>query len=242
MASRRLTALLAGLVLATASCSASAGRPAAVATPLPQGGEPVTLDPARFTTRIDNPWFPMVPGTRWEYREGRTHVVVTVTHRTRKVAGVTARVVHDVDSRGGKLIEDTKDWYAQDADGNVWYLGEDTKEYRNGKVHTTEGSWEAGVDGAQAGVIMPARPHVGLRYRQEYYEGHAEDAARVLSLNKRVRVPTGSYRGVLQTLDYTLLQPGGGEHKHYARGVGPVLTTSSSGRVSEQLVRFKAGS
>jgi hypothetical protein len=241
MPPRPLTAPLLAAVLIASACGSAAGRPAAVADGLPQGGEPVTLDPANFTTKIDNPWFPMSPGTRWEYREGPTRVVVTVTHRTRTVAGVTALVVHDVDRRGGTLIEDTKDWYAQDDEGNVWYLGEDTKEFRNGKVETAEGSWEAGVDGAQAGVIMPARPRVGLRYRQEYYKGHAEDAARVLGLHKKVAVPFRSFGDVLQTLDYSLLQPRAGEHKHYARGVGPVLTTSSSGRVREQLVRFKAG-
>jgi hypothetical protein len=238
---RPLTLPLVAAALVASACGAAAGRPAGVADDLPQGSEPVTLDPAKFTTRIDNPWFPMTPGARWEYREGKTRVVVTVTHRTREVAGVTARVIHDVDRRGGRLIEDTKDWYAQDAEGNVWYLGEDTKEYRNGKVHTTEGSWEAGVDGAMAGVIMPAHPRVGLSYRQEYYKGHAEDAARILSLDRRVRVPVGSYRNVVETLDYTPLNPRLREHKFYARHVGPVLAKSGSSRVSEQLVRFEPG-
>jgi hypothetical protein len=230
------------LVLLTAACGADAvPERAVVAAQLPQGDERVTLDPADFTTRIDNRWWPMAPGSRWVYREGRERVVVTVTHRTRKVAGVTARVIHDVVTRSGALVEDTWDWYAQDGEGNVWYLGEDTREYKDGKVTTTEGSWEAGVDGAQPGVIMPARPRVGVRYRQEYYAGHAEDAARVLRLDERVRVPFGRFSGVLQTLDYTPLQPNAREHKHYAKGVGPVLTTSASGRVREQLLRFKAG-
>jgi hypothetical protein len=244
MPPRPLIVPLLAAVLAAACGDAAVRqvRPQAGTDPLPKNGEPVKLDPAEFTTRIDNPYFPMAPGTRWEYREGSTHVVVDVTHQTRKVAGITARVVHDVDRRGGRLVEDTRDWYAQDAHGNVWYLGEDTKEYRNGKVHTIEGSWEAGVDGAQAGVIMPARPRVGMDYRQEYYKGHAEDAARILSLHRRVKVPVGRFANVLETLDYTPLEPRVSERKHYAKGIGPVLSISKVGHVSEVLVRFKAGS
>jgi hypothetical protein len=139
-------------------------------------------------------------------------------------------VIHDVATRNGALVEDTLDWYAQDRAGNIWYLGEDTKEYQNGKVSTTAGSWEAGVDGAQAGVIMPADPHAGMGYRQEYYAGKAEDAARVLSLDARVTVSAGRFAGVLKTLDYTRLEPKAREHKYYAKGVGPVLATSASGR------------
>ena len=130
----------------------------------PQGSEPVKLDPADFTTRIDNRYWPMTPGTRWVYREdgenGRSQrVTVTVLHRTEKVAaGIRARVVHDVVRQGGRLVEDTYDWYAQDRERTIWYLGEDTSEHAAGGGSTREGSWEAGVDGAQAGVIMPAHP------------------------------------------------------------------------------------
>ncbi len=144
---------------------------------LPQGGERVTLDPADFTTRITNPYWPMRVGSRWVYRETdsegtRQKVVVTVTPRTKLIAnGVRARVVRDVVTEKGVPVEVTDDWYAQDRAGNVWYLGEATTEYEDGKPVSTEGSFEAGVDGAEAGVIMPARPRPGLRYRQEYYEG-----------------------------------------------------------------------
>ena len=160
----------------------------AIAAALPHGSEPVNLDPADFTTKIDNAYWPMRPGSRWVYREtdsagARQRVVVTVTRRTKLIAnGITARVVHDVVTEDGKPVEVTDDWYAQDKAGNIWYLGEDTTEYENGKPVSKHGSFEAGVDGAQPGVIMPARPRVGMRYRQEYYKGHAEDRARIFSI------------------------------------------------------------
>jgi hypothetical protein len=211
---------------------------------LPQGGERVTLDPGDFTTRIDNRYWPMRSGSRWVYRErgenGRTQrITVTVTHRTRKVAGVRARIVHDVVTQGGKLVEETWDWYAQDRAGNIWYLGEDTTEHQDGET-TREGSWEAGVDGAQAGVIMPARPRVGLRYRQEYYAGHAEDRAEVASLHGRARVPYGRFEDVLVTRDSNPLSRGPAEHKYYAVGIGPVLGVSGGGS-REALVSFHKG-
>lgn len=214
---------------------------------LPQGAEPVELDPSRFSTRIDNPYWPMAPGSRWSYREtdraGKAQrVEVTVTSRTRRIAGIEARVVHDVVTEGGRSVEVTDDWYAQDEAGNVWYLGEDTKEYEGGKVVSTAGSWEAGVDGAQAGVIVPAHPRPGLSYRQEHYAGEAEDAARVLSLDEQVEVPFGHFTGVLMTKDFTPLEPKVLEHKFYARGVGPVLTDAvSGGGGREELLRFSAG-
>ena len=215
---------------------------------LPQGREPVKLDRAEFSTRIDNPYWPMTPGSRWVYREtggeGAPHrVVVTVTHETKRVAaGVVARVVHDRVTQAGELVEDTRDWYAQDADGNVWYLGEATKEYEGGRVTSTKGSWEAGVDGAQAGVIMPARPRVGMTYRQEYRAGDAEDRGRVLALDERAEVPAGPFDRVLMTRDWTPLEPDVVEHKFYARGTGPVLTLDiSGGSGREELLRFTPG-
>jgi hypothetical protein len=150
-------------------------------------------------------------------------------------------VVHDDVSADGKVIEDTYDWYAQDRWGNVWYLGEDTKEFDNGKV-STEGSWEAGVDGAQAGVVVPANPEVGLAYRQEYYAGEAEDAGEVLSLTEQANVPFGSYQDVLKTKDWTPLEPHVVENKFYAQGIGPVLALQVSGGASrEVLLSFEPG-
>ena len=201
---------------------------------LPQGADPVELDQGDFTTEIDNPYWPMRPGVRWIYREtgpdgAEQRVVVAVTNETREVMGIEARVVHDSVTEGGALVEDTFDWYAQDADGNVWYLGEDTKEYEDGEVVTTAGSWEAGSDGALPGVIVPAEPEVGMTYRQEYYAGEAEDAAEVLSLSERAEVPYGSFTDVLLTKDFTPLEPKVLEYKLYAPGVGPVLTLGVSG-------------
>jgi hypothetical protein len=195
---------------------------------------------------IDKPYLPLAPGSRWVYREtaadgSKQRVVVKVTHRTRLIAnGVTARVVRDTATENGKVIEDTFDWYAQDGRGNVWYLGEDTKEYENGKVVSTKGSWEAGVDGATAGIVMPARPRVGISYRQEYYRGHAEDRAKILSLGEQAEVPFGHFDRVLLTKEWNPLEPKVLEYKLYARGVGPVLAlTISGGSDREELLRFR---
>jgi hypothetical protein len=235
---RRLAPAVGALALAlVGAAAATAG--------LPQGSEPVSLDPADFTTAIDNPYWPMKPGTRWVYREtdpdgGRLRVVVTVTNRTKRIAnGITARVVRDTVTEDGQLVEDTFDWYAQDTEGNVWYLGELTKEYENGKVVSTEGSFEAGVDGAQPGIVMPANPTPGLSYRQEYYAGHAEDRAEVVSLDEQVEVPFGHFTDVVMTRDLNPLRPKILEYKFYARGVGPVLAVGiSGGSDREELVRF----
>ena len=213
---------------------AMAGQPSG----LPQGGETVHLDPADFTTRIDNPYWPMRPGSRWIYREtdqegARQRVVVKVTNKTKLIAnGVTARVIHDVVTERGRPVEVTDDWYAQDRAGNIWYLGEHTTEYVNGKPSTTEGSFEAGVDGAQPGVIVPAHPKPGLSYRQEYYKGHAEDRARVLFAR----------RGLVMTADSNPLPPKLLEYKFYARGVGPILSVGvSGGSDREELVSYRPG-
>jgi hypothetical protein len=205
-------------------------------------------DPSHFTTRIDNPYWPMKPGSRWVYRETDPHgagqrIVVRVTHMTKKVAsGVVGRVVHDTASENGKVIEDTFDYYAQDDRGNVWYLGEDTTEYENGKAVSKKGSWEAGVDGAEAGIMMLAHPKAGRRYTQEHYPGHAEDGAKVLSRDEQAEVPAGHFRHVLLTKDYNPLEPKALEYKLYGRGIGPVLEIGISGDTSRaELVRFRRG-
>ena len=251
-----LLALAAVLLLALAACGSeepagqgptgSGSTQAAEAPVLPQGDEPFDLDPADFVAGVDNPYWPMAHGSRWVYREadqkgGVQKVVVTVTDKAKTILGIQATVVHDVVSEDGKVIEDTFDWYAQDRWGNVWYLGEDTTEYEDGKA-STAGSWEAGVDGAQAGVLLPGQPEVGLAYRQEYYEGEAEDAGEIISLDEQVEVPFGSFDGVLMTKDWTPLEPKLVEHKFYAKGTGPVLAvTVSGGSDREELLSFRPG-
>ena len=202
---------------------------------LPQGGDPVDLDPADFTTEIDNPYWPMKPGTRWTYREideegKRVKVVIIVTRETKEIAnGITARVVRDTVTADGELIEDTYDWYAQDSEGNVWYMGENTAEFENEKIKTRKGSFEAGVDGALPGIAMPAVPQPGLAYRQEYYKGEAEDNGEVLSTEEMAEVPFGRFDGVLLTKDTITIEPDVLEYKLYAKGVGPVLVFGVSG-------------
>jgi hypothetical protein len=207
---------------------------------LPQGSDPAELDPADFTADIDNPYWPMARGNRWVTRSEDERVVVEVTKGKKRVDGIDAVVVRDtVTDNNGELVEVTDDWYAQDADGNIWYLGEDVKNYRDGKVVSTDGSWQHGVDGAQAGIAIPAKPRTGLKYRQEYYEGEAEDTAEVLSVTERVRVPAGTFENSLKTSDTTPLEPEVEEHKYYAKGVGPVLNEKvrgGSGR--EELIRY----
>jgi hypothetical protein len=237
--------LLAAVFPVAASSSAESGGTCSD-IPLPQGSEPVELNPADFTTDIDNPYWPMRPGSRWVYRETapdgtRQRVVVTVTSKRKTTANrVVARVVHDVVTEGGELVEVTDDWYAQDCAGNLWYLGEDTAEYENGKVVSRAGSWEAGVDGAQAGILLPANPTVGMTYRQEYYAGEAEDAGAIFSLDEQVGVPAGHFTDVVMTKDTTPLHPRALEFKFYARGVGPVLAVGvSGGSDREDLLRYR---
>jgi hypothetical protein len=221
-----------------------------IACVLPRGAEHVTLAPADLTTRITNPWWPMSVGSRWVYRETspdgtKQRDVVVVLPKTKAMAnGVTARVVSDVTTEDGAPVEVTRDYYAQDRCGNVWYLGEATTEYENGKPASTAGSFEAGVDGAEAGVIVPARPRQGMRYRQEQYAGHAEDRAEVFSLREQVEVPFGHFgRGrVLMTRETNPLEPKVLEYKYYARGIGPVLAIGVSGDADrEELVRYTKG-
>jgi hypothetical protein len=247
---RRRVGAAAAVLVAAAACgsdpSPSPAAPATTTAALPKDGEAVDLDPSGFTVDITNRWWPMEVGDRWAYEESDgegdvQQIEVTVLDRTKVVAaGVEARVVHDVATTvDGEVVEDTLDYYAQDADGNVWYLGEKTAEYENGEVATTEGSWEAGVDGAQAGILLPAHPEPGQQYRQEYYEGKAEDRARVLSLDERVSVPYGDFDTALMTEDTTPLEPGVVERKYYVRDVGPVLAVSLSDGAREELVSFE---
>ena len=215
-----------------AGCSSSGGTGGAAQGKV-KGAYAPSIDPADFTTKVDNKYFPLKPGTTFVYRgktedatEGDT---VAVTSDTRNIMGVECVVVDDRVTEDGEPTEKTYDWYAQDNEGNVWYFGEDSKEYENGKVKSTEGSWEAGKDGAEPGIIMPANPNVGETYRQEYYKGEAEDMARALKLDGSATVPQGSYDHVLVTREWTPLEPNIAEHKYYAAGVGNVLEVAVKG-------------
>jgi len=201
--------------------------------------------PADFATRVDNPWFPLRPGTTYLYRgvkDGQpSRDVFKVTSRTRTIEGIRCTVVRDRLYLSGRLEERTVDWYAQDGAGNVWYFGEATAELRrDGSVRSTEGSWQAGVDGAMAGIFMPANPHVGQSGRQELYEGHAEDHFRVLSLHARVHTPAVSSKKALLTREWTPLEPGLVERKLFVRGVGLVREhTVKGGDELNALVRIR---
>ncbi len=187
------------------------------------------INPADFRAQVDNPYFTLAPGATFDYKrsatDGSTETVKTiVTNQTREVMGVKTVVVWDRAWLDGKLIEDTYDWYAQDKEGNVWYFGEDTKQYKDGTVIGTKGSWEGGVNSAEPGIIMKARPKVGDSYRQEYSKGIAEDTAQVLALDQVVSTPYGSFTGCLQTLDTSTLEPALKENKYYCPRAGGNVT------------------
>jgi len=195
-------------------------------TPIVEGAayEP-SIDPADFVATVDNPFFPLTPGTRFTFG-GDEDNKVTVLAETKLILGVTTTVVHDQVYVDGALEEDTLDYYAQDRDGNVWYFGEKTAELKGGKVTSTAGSWEGGVRDGQPGIVMLAVPRVGDSYRQEFLKGEAEDLAQVTAVTGSITVPAGTWSGadVLVTEEWTPLEPDVREQKTYARGMGIVET------------------
>jgi hypothetical protein len=238
-------ACVAVLLPALAGCGSGKDESSAAST-FPQSSEPSNLNPADFTTDVDNPYFPLPVGAQWRIRvtdqEGLVqHEVITVTDKTKRIAdGVTARVVSDIVRQDGKVVENTDDWYAQDPDGNVWYFGENTADIdpKTGKADRS-GSFEAGKNGADAGIAMLAHPEAGMTYREEYYKGHAEDRSRVLALGQQAEVPAGHYTDVLLTEDYSPIEPDVLELKLYAKGIGQVLApTVSGGSEREELISF----
>jgi hypothetical protein len=205
-----------------------------------------TIDPANFVGVIDNQYLPLIPGTTFVYEaeteDELVRNVIFVTHETKVILGVTCTVVRETETvfdevtPAGRLEEDTDDWFAQDVDGNVWYFGEFTTSFEyddqgNQTGTNNEGSWQAGMEGALPGIIMQADPQPGESYRQEFFEGEAEDMAKVLRLNASVSVPYDDFEDCLETKEWTPLEPGHVEQKFYAPGVGLVLVVEHSGKV-----------
>ena len=182
------------------------------------------INPGDFTSIVTNKYFTLTPGKKMIYesetQDGLERIEVYITNEKKLVMGVETAVVWDRVWLNDELIEDTRDWYAQDKEGNVWYFGEDSKTLVNNKVVSTKGSWEAGIDNAKPGIIMMANPQIGESYRQEYYKGEAEDKADVLSLNEVVKVSFGEFSNCIKTLDYTSLEPDVKENKYYCSEVG----------------------
>ena len=192
------------------------------------------INPASFSPNVTNRLFPLTPGKTLVYtgtKDGKKALdLVATTSRTKKIDGVTTRVVEDRLYLNNVLSERTSDYYAQDRCGNVWYFGEDTAELdRHGHVVSTEGSFHAGVDGAQPGVFMQAHPQLGRRFRQEWYQGQAEDVFKVIDRSAPVTVPFGSFRHALRTEETNALEPDVLDNKYYVRGIGEVAELSVKG-------------
>ncbi|MBC7814466.1 MAG: hypothetical protein H7175_25140 [Burkholderiales bacterium] len=192
-----------------------------------QDGSRLIAELVGFDAEIDNPYFPLIPGTTFIYEktneEGTERTEVTVLHDIEQILGIPCRVVRDTSWLNGELIDDTLDWFAQDREGSVWFMGQAARSYENGMMVSSEGSWEAGVNGAQPGLIMLGDPDVGDTYHQEYYPNLAEDMAAVVSLTESTTVAYGSFENVLMTDEWTPLEPDVLEHKYYVSGVGLIL-------------------
>ena len=238
-----------GILIGGAAVASSSAKQTPVSS-IPSGagpGWPLTISSSDFAREVTNPWFPLKPGSIWRYKglkEGmKTTDIVTATHQTKRILGVTTTVVHDVVSVKGRPEEVTNDFYAQDRHGNVWYFGEETEELNaEGKPTSTEGSFEAGVDGARPGVLIPGHPKVGLVGRQEFLKAEAEDHFRVLDLKASVSVLFVSSRRALRTREWTPLEPATVDNKYYVRGVGTLREIAVKGPVEKlELVSYKTG-
>jgi len=201
------------------------------------------IDPSNFVAQVDNPYFPLTPGTTFisegQTQQGFEHDEFAVTRRTRVILGVRCVEVHDTVTTDGQLTEDTLDWFAQDRNGNVWYFGENTHELENGLITTIEGTFMAGVNGDKPGIIMKAHPNIGDFYRQEFSLNNAEDFAETRSLTQTVHVPTGTFHNCLKSKETTPLEPDLLEYKYYAPGVGNVLTVDARTGDRSELVRIR---
>jgi hypothetical protein len=200
------------------------------------------IDPANFVEKINNPYFPLVPGTTFIYKGRADGDVITdnfaVTHVTRVIDGVTCVEVHDSVFTNGVLTEDTRDWFAQDKEGNVWYFGENTAELEDGLLATIAGSFMAGVSYDKPGIIMKAHPVIGDFYRQEFSLNNAEDNAETVGLNATVTVPFGTFQHCLKSAETTPLEPGALEDKFYATDVGNVLTADQVSGERDELIQI----
>ncbi len=237
---RRITAASVVLGLAAAVIG-GAGRAAAATPPLAQYA-PV-INPADFVREVTNPYYPLKPGTTFIYqgreKAGTSLNRYAITHATKTILGVPCVVIRDKLWLNGRLIEDTLDWYAQDTRGNVWYFGEATTQLKDGVVLGHTGSWQAGIQGAQPGIVMPAQPRLGQPYRQEYRQGVAEDMAKALTLTGSATVPYGSFHAVWVMREWSPLDPAAAEDKYYAPGVGFVKLTAQG--ESQELVQIAHG-
>jgi len=232
------------LLMAAIVCGA-----AVVAAPTMQHGASaragMTIDPHDYVRHITNPWLPFRVGSVWVSRgvkDGATQRdVVRVTRRTRTILGVRCTAVSDIATHRRTVLERTIDWYAQDRTGNVWYFGERTAAYENGRADRA-GSWLAGAHGAQPGIVMNADPQVGDTHRQEYWPGHAEDQYWLVDLSQRASVPYGTFHHAVLTLEWSRLEPGVIDRKLYVRGIGNVLEVTAEGpRETATLVSYHRG-
>jgi hypothetical protein len=220
-------------IMALAGCSEHSSPSAPLSNQANTPAEVAFPGASGFVSGITNPYLNFATGRTFRYEgespDGHETIVTQVTRKTKRIVGVTTTVVHDQGYVNGVLTEDTFDWYAQDAAGNVWYFGEDSREIVNGQVVSTEGSWQAGVNGALPGIVMLANPEKGDSYRQEFAEGVAEDEAKVVSLTESVTVPYGAFTACLETLEFSALEPGVHEYKFYASGTGQLLELGKHG-------------
>jgi hypothetical protein len=222
-------------LLVVAAAGAASPRPGELA-PI-HGRYAPKIDPANFVAKIDNRYLPYRPGMRIHFEGVRGTTPQTddqvALHRTKRILGVKSTVVRDTVSEHGKAVERTDDWYAQDKQGNVWYMGEDSFELSNGRFVKANDSWKSGVKGAKPGIIMPAHPRPGDAYRQEYFPaGKALDEARVVRLDGSRTVPFGAFTDVLVTSEFSPAEPQT-ERKYYAPGVGEIAERVVKGHHEE---------
>jgi hypothetical protein len=218
--------------------------PAASNTVTDEANDSDNIDPTKFTTKIDNKYFSLPVGRKLTY-EGKTEdglekIEITINGETKKVMGVETLIYRDKVWLDNELVEDTKDYLAQDNEGNVWYFGEDVDNYEDGKLKDHSGSWLAGVDGAQPGIWMKAKHTVGDSYRQEYYKNEAEDMQDVVSINETITTKLGTYKNCVKMYNWTPLDPDSKENKVYCPEVNAmVLETDLVSNESAELVKVE---